>query len=68
MFTFKYDDGKHDYQNEYKHLVYSTVGNARAPVSGTPLTPSGAMQQVIRDVTLNFVQDLQQKGLLAPSP
>lgn len=68
VFTFKYTDGKHDYQNQYKHLVYSTVGSARPPVSGTPLTASGATRQVIQDVTLNFVQDMQQKGLLAPNP
>jgi hypothetical protein len=65
VFTFKYDDGTHQFQNDYKHLVYSTVGSAKPPVSGTPLTASEATRQVIQDVTLNFVQDLEQKGIFA---
>ena len=63
-FTFAYRNGSDNYQNTYRHAILTTVGNAAAPVAAPPTTPADASHQVIQDVTLNFVDDLQKKGLL----
>lgn len=53
------------YESSYKHVMHSTVGHASGPAGLTPTTPADAFAQIVRDVTLNFVQELQDKGLLA---
>ena len=65
-FSFSYQGaaGTH-FESSYKHAMHSTVGHASGPAGLTPTTPADAFAQIVRDVTLNFVQDLQDKGLLA---
>lgn len=65
-FSFAYQGtaGTH-FESSYKHAMHSTVGHASGPAGRTPTTPADAFAQIVRDVTLNFVQDLQDKGLLA---
>jgi hypothetical protein len=65
-FNFTYQSvaaGK--YEATYKHAIHSSAGNISVPASSAPTTPADAFAQVVRDVTLNFVKDLQEKGLLA---
>ena len=64
-FTFDYRKGSQSYHGVYRHTIYTTVGNAQPPVSSMPTTLTDAIHQVVQDVTLNFVNDLQQKGMLA---
>ena len=67
-FTFAYRNGSNSYQNVYRHAILTTVGHASAPVAAPPTTSADASHQVIQDVTLNFIDDLQKKGLLDSRP
>lgn len=65
-FDFAYQpSGGTKYETSYKHVIHTTVGHAVGPAGVVPTTPADAFDQVVRDVTLNFVKDLQDKGLLA---
>lgn len=65
-FTFTYrDNGTTKYQGTYKHGVVTTIGNASGPAFVTPTTPDDAFHHVVEDVVLNFIQDMQDKGLIA---
>lgn len=65
-FSFAYQgSGGTHYESTYKHAMHSTIGHAGGPAGLAPTTPADAFAQIVRDVTLNFVQELQDKGLLA---
>jgi hypothetical protein len=65
-FTIAYrDGGVVSYQGIYKHAVLTTIGNASGPAFVTPTTPEDAFHHVVEDVVLNFLQDMQDKGLIA---
>lgn len=53
-----------DYQAVYKHAIHTTFGEINGPAGGTPTTTADAFHQVVADVVMNFVRDLQNKGLL----
>jgi hypothetical protein len=52
------------FQTVYKHAIHTTFGEINGPAGGTPTTTADAFHQVVTDVVLNFVRDLQSKGLL----
>ena len=55
-----------DYQAVYKHAIHTTLGNnINGPAGATPTTSADAFHQVVGDVVLNFIRDLQSKGMLA---
>lgn len=65
-FTIAYrQSGGHDYQALYKHAIHTAFGEINGPTGVTPTTLADAFHQVVGDVVLNFIQDLQHKGLLA---
>lgn len=65
-FTFIYRDAAGKQQRmSYHHAIYTSVGQASAPVSSTPTTAALAFGQVVEDVTLNFVKALQDQGAVA---
>jgi len=64
-FSFSYRDaGNQQYQTVYQHAIHSTVGNAASPAGLTPTTPDKAFGVVVEDVVLNFIQELQEKGII----
>ncbi|MGH1373282.1 MAG: hypothetical protein ACRBBW_14670 [Cellvibrionaceae bacterium] len=65
--TIEYDDGKGGQLIEnYKHALHTTIGNADAPFDNTlPTTPADAFGTVVEQTLLNFVKDMQAKGLLS---
>lgn len=65
-FTFVYRDAAGKEQRmSYHHAIYTSIGQASAPVSATPTTAALAFGQVVEDVTLNFVKALQDQGAVA---
>lgn len=64
-FSYTYNDGgKGHYEAVFRHAIYTTVGHASAPVKSEPTTPADAFNHVVQDVTLNFLQDMQDKGIV----
>lgn len=54
------------YQASYKQDILTAIGsNVQLPAGARPTTPSDAFHRVILDMTTQFVQDLQTKGLVA---
>ncbi|MFC1681822.1 hypothetical protein ACFL1S_08635 [Pseudomonadota bacterium] len=50
----------------YKHALHSTIGNKKAPIEGVePTTPADGFGTIVEQVLLNFVKDMQSKGLLS---
>ena len=65
--TISFSDGKGTELTEnYKHALHTTIGNKGAPVEGVePTTPSDGFGTVVEQVLLNFIKDMQSKGLLS---
>ena len=54
------------YEASYKQGILTAIGsNVQPPVGARPTTPADAFHHVILDMTTQFVQDLQTKGLVA---
>ncbi|SFK23005.1 hypothetical protein [Rhodanobacter glycinis] len=54
------------YQASYKQDILTAIGsNVQVPVGVKATTPGDAFHRVILDMTTQFVQDLQTKGLVA---
>jgi hypothetical protein len=49
----------------YRHAIHTTIGNAEGPPGMTPTTSADAFGRVVEDVVLNFIKNLQDKGLLS---
>lgn len=65
-FNIVYRDGDETkYQSTYKHRLITVIGNANVPAFATPTTLEGGSRQVIEDTTLNFIKDMQDKGVIA---
>ena len=64
--TIEYDDGNGTHLTEnYKHALHTTIGNKDAPFDGVePTTPSDGFGTVVEQTLLNFIKDMQGKGLL----
>jgi hypothetical protein len=48
----------------YQHAIHSTIGNAEGPSGLSATTPADAFGRVVEDVMINFVWELQTKGML----
>lgn len=59
------DGGTTKYKNTYKHRLITIIGNVNGPASATPMTLEGGSHQVIEDTMLNFINDMQDKGVIA---
>jgi len=64
-FTFAYSGNNNSsYRAVYKHAIHTAIGHKSGPAGLTPTTPADAFNHVVQDVTLNFIQDLQDKGVI----
>lgn len=65
-FTITYTDvWGMELAKSYKHALHSTVGNKAAPIKGVKATtPADGIATIIEQVVVNFVFDMQSKGLL----
>jgi hypothetical protein len=59
------DSGTTKFQGMYQHRLITTIGNASGPGFVAPTTPADGFHHVVEDVVLNFIQDMQDKGLIA---
>jgi hypothetical protein len=66
-YTASYANGSAEpYQTSYKQGIVTAIGSGvQAPAGATPTTPADAFHRVILDLTTQFVQDLQSKGIVA---
>ncbi len=64
-FTCTYENGTKQQTYKYMHAIHTSIGHNTPPAGLTPTTPSDAFGHVVEDVMLNFVKDLQDKGLIA---
>lgn len=63
-FTFTFHDAaNHERKMTYQHAIHTAIGRTERPAGLTPTTTADAFGRVVEDVVLNFVQDLQEKGL-----
>jgi len=66
-YTAAYANGAAEpYQASYQQGILTAIGsNVQVPAGVQPTTPGDAFHHVILDMTTQFVQDLQTKGLVA---
>ncbi len=51
--------------HDYKHAIHTTVGNRAAPMENVePTSPADGFATIIEETILNFIKDMQDKGLL----
>lgn len=62
--TFTPAGGGEPVTKQYRHAIYSTVGNKEGPAGLTPMSPSQAFDQVVQDLVMVFLKDLQAQGYL----
>ena len=67
-FSCAFNDGANVQKLTYKHIIHSTVGLHEPPAGLTPTTLADAFGKVVEDVILNFVKDLEDKGVIKVSP
>ncbi|HEY0197070.1 MAG TPA: hypothetical protein VGC19_00845 [Rhodanobacter sp.] len=64
-FTITYRGiGATKYQGTYQHRLITTMGHADGPAFAVPTTPDEGFRQVVEDALLNFIQDMQDKGVV----
>lgn len=49
----------------YRHALHTTIGNKRAPFNTQPTAPADAFGRVVEQTVLNFIKEMQEKGLLS---
>jgi hypothetical protein len=59
------EDGATKYTGAYKHRLITTIGNAAGPAFASPTTPDDGFHHIVEDTMLNFVQEMQDKGVIA---
>lgn len=65
-YTASYSSGGAPYQATYKQGILTAIGdNVQVPAGAAATTPADAFHHIILDMTTQFVQDLQGKGLVA---
>lgn len=56
-------------KTNYKHALHTTIGNKKAPFEGVEETTiSDGFATIVEQVILNFIADMQTKGLLTQTP
>lgn len=66
-FKFTFHNGTNQQtQTAYRHAIHTTIGNAAGPVGVMPTTLVEAFGHVVEDAVLNFLKELQDKGLVSP--
>jgi hypothetical protein len=64
-FNFSFHDQVNGEQKaSYHHAIHTAIGNAQIPSGETPTSVADAFGRVVEDVVLNFVRDLEDKGLV----
>ena len=52
----------------YKHALHTTIGNKKAPFDNVkPTTPAAGFGTVVEQTILNFIKEMQDKGVLTKS-
>lgn len=62
----EFDDGDgNTFKENYKHALHTTIGNKKAPFEGVEgTTPADGFGTVVEQTLLNFIKDMQSKGIL----
>lgn len=64
-FKFSFHNGANqETEAVYQHAIHTAIGNTNGPAGATPTTLAAAFGRVVEDVVLNFVKELQDKGLV----
>jgi len=67
-FSCAFNDGAKAQKLTYMHAIHSAIGSHEPPAGLTATTVSDAFGKVVEDVILNFVKDLEDKGVIKVSP
>jgi hypothetical protein len=64
-FLCTYESNSHPPQQvAYQHAIHTAIGNKKGPPGLAPTTPADAFSRVVEDVILNFVAELQGRGVI----